>query len=547
MYDTVTSAPLDPDLISVAYRECWDLLKPHLAAKKMGPLYRAGFDSAAKEGRLFFVRDENSTLLAFLQVSEKSRLSCLSVDRLAVREGYQRQGIGTVLLAKAWSLAQAKSRPLRLRVANTNAEAILFYTRLGLQTVESSELTSAMEIGQRLVPPTKGATSATVMDRNTRKTKPRRQPGLDLPSSVILYEGLPLTVDRIHAIPVDQREPLAQFLFQHFRDKGFPYPKYPEEELRKDWQSLQSVDTATLWDAKGSVLSTGVVSGSKLFKNFFPHFFECTERGAKNTFKPSMLQQFEDDNALLEVIRNRLGITFMYRGVSFPFNISGDMLRQGMRSMHLAPMTSNFRASVAKAIYEKYLPRGGIAYDFSVGFGQRLLGFLAAGHGALYLGCDPWRKQIDAARAVHAFVGQTGEQLVDLHVSGSETFRPEAWQGLVDVAFSSPPYFEAEVYDGAGAGQAYAKRTYAAFLSEYWAPTVDNMLQMLRPGGRVILNIAEVYKKHALEEDMLRTCVERGLVLEQRLEMSLSRSHLTHKVGTDSLTKTEPMLVLRKE
>lgn len=143
MLDPVTAAP--PAHLDTLYRECWEVLKPHLVSGKMGPLYRAGFDTAVRDGRLYTVRDDAGLLLAFLQVSTKPRLKCLNVDRVAVREGFQRRGLGRVLLEKAWTLAKEKNTLLRLRVANTNADAVAFYTRLGFTSVESSKLTTAMQ------------------------------------------------------------------------------------------------------------------------------------------------------------------------------------------------------------------------------------------------------------------------------------------------------------------------------------------------------------------------------------------------------------------
>ena len=57
----------------------------------------------------------------------------------------------------------------------------------------------------------------------------------------------------------------------------------------------------------------------------------------------------------------------------------------------------------------------------------------------------------------------------------------------------------------------------------------------------MILNMVDKYKA-----DMLRICQREGLVFERELGMSMAKSHLSGKVGTNTTMKTEPISVLRK-
>lgn len=140
------AVPPDTDATTL-YLECWGILTPYRAQKKMGTMYRAGFEQAVAEGRLHVVRDEAGLLIGFMQVSLKKRLNCISVDRIAVRGSNLRQGVGTRLMEIAKDIANEKKIPLRLRVANTNPGAIAFYKTFGMTVVETSSLTSAMQTG----------------------------------------------------------------------------------------------------------------------------------------------------------------------------------------------------------------------------------------------------------------------------------------------------------------------------------------------------------------------------------------------------------------
>lgn len=345
---------------------------------------------------------------------------------------------------------------------------------------------------------------------------------------------LPLTAENIRGLSMDDREEVARVLFHHFRVEGFPYPTFSDVERRKDWLALKDVPEVT-W--VGNTVGSANLAGSKLFKHYFPHFFECSEPGPRGTVKPSLVQQFADDEMLMKVLRNRLGITFVYKGEHFPFTMTGNMLRQGFRSMRLAPPTTNFKSSVAKAIYQRYLPPGGITYDYSVGFGQRMLGFLASGKGGVYVGVDPWSKQIDASQKLLDFLGGGPVRLIR---DVSERFCPDDLHGQVDLAFSSPPYFTTEVYE------APLKASYEVWLMTYWLPTVRNIMMMLRPGGRLVLNVAETSARHPLREDMVAGCIKAGFVVEETLGMLMPTSHMSGKATTGKTMKTEPILVFRK-
>lgn len=531
------------------FQSCWKILRPYQAEGIMGRMHREAFVESLRDGRLYLAK-EGDELVGFMQVEQKTRLRCLAVTRIAVHPGHRGEGIGTQLLVLAKDRAQAQAAPLRLRVSKRNPRAIQFYTKLGFQVVEEKDSNFALEVN----PASWGipAASAPPVQDMPRPEMPRqrRRPHDDetLSSYTIPFHGEPLTVEAIKALTPAQREEAAEMLFAYFRARGFPYPAYAPLILDKDWQDLVALDPADAW-VDTTHLSTGQNSGSKLSKQFFPHFYACTEVGARGQYKRSMLQAFEDDDTLREVIRNRLGITFTYKGEFFPFKISGDMLRQGFRSMHLAPTTTYFKASVARAIYARYLPDGGVTYDPSLGFGQRMLGYLADGRGRMYLGTDPWTRQAASAAELCTFLRRQGKKAhapVDLYTIGSEVFCPGPWQGRVDLVFTSPPYYTTEIYDGGAPGQAYAHRTYEEFLSRYWVSTVSCCAALLRRGGRFVINIGRQFKEREIAQDMVSVIEKAGFNLEQELAMVLPRSHLSKKSGTGNNTKTEPIFVLSK-
>ena len=201
--------------------------------------------------------------------------------------------------------------------------------------------------------------------------------------NIIEYNGWKLKKHFIENLEHKDKLKLSEFLFNYFRSKGFPFPKFTSSELQKDWKNLFNFNSSTL--EKNNIISDYKAIGSKLFKHYSPHIFET-----KTKTKPSMIEAFNDDNLLQMCIKNRLGITYKET-----FNITNAMLLQGFRNSHISASISIFKPSIAKFIYDKFTSNGDTIYDFSIGFGQRFLGAASTKKELFYVGCDPWSKSIE--------------------------------------------------------------------------------------------------------------------------------------------------------
>lgn len=385
--------------------------------------------------------------------------------------------------------------------------------------------------------------TSSVLARNTKQKdlKPHhKDPSLYGTSYIPEYDGQPLTIANIYAMSDEERELVAKYLFDYFRKGGFPYPKFSKEELVRDYQSLVELNTEEVWaDKVQGIISCGNIRGNKIFKHYNEHFFDCKE----DKKMVSVRSVFDDDEKLMKVIRNRLGITFIYRGVNHPFDISGNMLRQGIRSMRLAPQTSNFRPAIAKLIYDTYCKDGDIVWDYSSGFNQRLLGAMASKHEIKYVGTDPWKATVLAGKKIIQDF-DFGDHAKILNC-GSESSKILALKDSVSLVFSSPPYYSKEVYSD-DESQAYSGG-YESFLQDYWKKTCENAKEVLVDDGVFILNMSRKHKKLNLLQDMIEIVEDVGFVEVERLHMKFSKSHLSGKVGGEELMKMEPIVVFRKK
>lgn len=358
----------------------------------------------------------------------------------------------------------------------------------------------------------------------------RRATGGDVPATrksiadVLLHEGVALTRENIASMSDSERTIAATSVLAALRADGFPYPRFSQGLLRQD---LERVRRATC-RLTGDTLFALSRAGSRLFRHFSPHYYTVRTCSGRR----SVQDVFADDNDLLAAICNRMGV-----GGREIFTLTSEVVLRGIMSSGLGPRISTFSAALARFICETYAPGGGLVYDFAAGFGHRLMGAAAAG--CRYVGVDPWEPVVPALTELMRFI----EADATLHTIGSEHFCPPELVGTVDLAFSSPPYFDAEVYCDAPT-QAYA-HGYAAFLAKYWAGTCANLRQLLRLGGTLALNVCEEHDGHPLARDMVEIAKKHDFALTTTLRIRRTRLHLARRSETD-VFKLEPIFIFRR-
>lgn len=357
-------------------------------------------------------------------------------------------------------------------------------------------------------------------------------------TKVLRWRDRNLSSRLVSEMELEEKEEVAKAVFTFYRENGFPYIQHEEETLSKEWNKLQKEDLVPKVEDDKIFLPNKKVTGNKLTQHFnSKHFFtvKCDKKNSK-----SMIEAFDDDEILLKVIKNRLNITYKET-----FNIHGAMIRQGFRSTRLAPATSTFNCSVAKYIYTQLTPQDGIVYDFSAGFGHRMLGAMASPNNLKYYACDPWTEVVAHNKQMATFINKSEQ--VQLWTCGSEEWKPpvELLEN-VDLAFSSPPYFDKEVYDSGINGQAYQDRTFDEFIEDWWKPTVQSIHSILKPEtGLLAINMVE-----PMIDNLLEVAYDMGFEEIQRYYLYMSRSHFgkAKKLGPKVLSKfkSEPIVILRK-
>lgn len=239
---------------------------------------------------------------------------------------------------------------------------------------------------------------------------------------------------------------------------------------------------------------------------------------------------------------------------------------------------TNFPAVVARSIYSRYAkPRKQGAevtiWDPSMGFGGRLLGALSLLDRPIhYIGTDP--NSLNYFADGSSRYGNLELVFKSELVSRRDTFRGtylkcgseeahtlpafQAYRGKVDLVFTSPPYFSAELYHEEPTQSSLKFGTYQDWREHFLARTIQTGAEWLRKGGYLILNVANS-GGHPIEDDvriiarqlkLSRVATEKMLLghspgAGRKTGGHLTTWNFTHIRGKDR--KFEPLYLFIKE
>lgn len=290
----------------------------------------------------------------------------------------------------------------------------------------------------------------------------------------------------------------------------------------------------------GNTVSCGAGIGTTLCNYLFPNIFDTpSAHDLDKTNARSLYEKFHND----EYLKRAIKFCFSYKdGCPVPTNVMG-----GLRLVGSAP--TNFRPMNAKAVYERFCPKGGTVYDFCCGFGGRMLGALSSKNNYRYVGTDPCTETMfhlhELGQNIEMVTGR--DDSYELHCCGSEDFiGPE---NSIDFAFSSPPYFNLEVYSDEET-QCYNKYPELdEWLEGYVRQTIKNIYRMLKPGRVYAVNIAD-FKVHggkevAYVDEWIRISTEEGMPLYDTVYLGVTARAGSKEQSAGELKK-ENILIFKK-
>ena len=241
------------------------------------------------------------------------------------------------------------------------------------------------------------------------------------------------------------------------------------------------------------------------------YFFEELIYKAKSKNGKYSPQEILESDELL-----KMALNYIDNHQSFYHKKSDEAnIRDFFFSSSLVGKVTNFNPVIARKIYERYAPfKGATIFDYSCGFGSRMLGALSSEYEYYYIGVDPYKELYCRLLTFSNLILTTLKTNAKSQIFnvGSEHFIPELI-GKIDLSFSSPPYFNYEKYTESES-QSYIKfPTYEEWLQNYVTVTIKNIYQYTKEGGLHLVNLEDT-KRIKIIENWLDIALEEGFILD---------------------------------
>lgn len=222
--------------------------------------------------------------------------------------------------------------------------------------------------------------------------------------------------------------------------------------------------------------------GQTINRFLFPNMMTAEPKGRGSN---SLKDRFFDERKLKRAIR-----------ICFEFRTGDRLLRPTQLRTALELVTgenvTNFKAQNAKAIAEHLCPvLWGNVYDYSCGYGGRLLGIGSSNFKYNYIGVEPNTETVEYLNYLNDVIDEATGVRGTIIQDVSENYQPED----IDLAFSSPPYFNLEKYSNEETQCMVRYTTEDEWFEGYVIPTMENIYRGLNREGIFATNIAD-YKSY---------------------------------------------------
>jgi hypothetical protein len=274
-----------------------------------------------------------------------------------------------------------------------------------------------------------------------------------------------------------EKEEVVQTVFNVYRQKNiYPIYYFNDEGISNEILRCRNKDVSFF----GNIMDFRYTQGNTLLKFMFPNFQKGYSGIKDNQNYINSFDKFYSDEMLSGVIRFQLNYDS-----PIPLRLLNTM------SLYRDRTPTNFSPMRSKALFERYVPKGGRIYDFSCGYGGRMLGALCSKNEYEYEGVDPSSETFDNLNLLGERIEKSlnRKKSFEIHKLGSEDYFGE--KESIDFSFSSPPYFNLEKYNDEET-QCYNRfGNIDDWFSQYVEKTIKNIYHMLKMDGLYAVNIAD--------------------------------------------------------
>lgn len=328
-------------------------------------------------------------------------------------------------------------------------------------------------------------------------------------------------------LPREQQVRRVQTAFRYWRRTGFPYTMLQQQEIEIELVSLSRSPLLPRGDVERIGTST---VGLRLANYYHPQIWHARSHGHRR----SAYEYFHDDNHLYRMLA-RAPRFWPNRRCWAPQAV------RNLVRIYAGGRVANFRPVVARQIVAEFSREGDTVLDFSSGYGGRFLA--CASLNRRYIGIDPAAKQIQGARAMWRDLRRLIAVDAQFLQGCAEDVLPEQQTRSVDLIFSSPPFFNLEIYSDEPTQSSHRYRTYSLWRTAFLRAVIDESRRVLRRGGVFAMHTPAEHV-HSLGTDAMNFA-SRCFAFHRRVEVEMPARPL-QRAGNGKARRVEPIIVFRK-
>lgn len=309
--------------------------------------------------------------------------------------------------------------------------------------------------------------------------------------------------------------------FNYYREHGFPFPQLSLFEMKQQINKISNLPTEKL--PKSNV-------GYKVADTYHKHRFEGSAIGMR-----SPLQSFDIDKSLTKALK-----------MDYP-NIKKDAINF-IYLVNGTQANANFRPAFCKYILDVYGNKGKKYLDPCMGYGGRFVGFLASDF-ETYVGTDPSTKSFESNQRMKDDL-ITKDKKAHMYNEPFEELDLSEYENNVDIVFTSPPYFNKEVYAEDEETQSANKfKEYDDWKENFLKALIKKAHTCLKDDCYFVLNIEDITDKNNridLVNDSVNLAQKIGFQYIKREEFIMQKRTMVKdgkKVSQDGI---ESVLIFRK-
>ncbi len=330
-----------------------------------------------------------------------------------------------------------------------------------------------------------------------------------------------------------EKQEIVEILFQYYRNNGFPHNVLSNEQKENRMGRIIKSKDILLEDNNLQMNFNGL----DLANSYHPHMMEAHYSRGEN----SPMETYNNDDGLKDCINRWLELG------KVP-NHAG--MRRILKTRDGTKGVVNFKPSISKFIYDNYCPVDGKVLDPCSGYSGRLAGCIASNRNLFYHGIDPNGKTAIGNMEMASFFSTQydilGERIYKYKFRFDLGMAEDILPGLeekYDLVFTSPPYFNVEIYSEDKSQSCNRYQEYEIWLQSFLYSIVDQSKRLLKEDGYLILNAKNLPGKK-MADDLCKYC-EKDWELETTYHMRLANSEYNRKNG--ETFHIEPIFVFKKK